>query len=333
MPCGKLPPITLSIRRNRSLPLTSSRNIFLPALRSDFINRSYGEPIYAATSRGGRSGGTGGAAALLSHTQGETYETIDQIRSHRVFVDGIGHPGRYRIGHRARDGRHREGHGHAHRERQGRSHQGVARRRRSAIASRLDGDQRPGEFSFTKVDTGITLLAATKEGYQNGTGFALVASDNGTYNVNITLRPPADTTPGMLQGTVRSGNAQGSPLAGATVVVSRTGGGTTLRDTVTTDAQGRYSIASLAPAIYSVRGSDTGYQAATVTATVRAHDTTVANIILLPNNASGSVSGKVVKASDGSAVSGTEIDPGDTRGGGGWNGPDRYPEIRNGRIL
>ena len=52
-----------------------------------------------------------------------------------------------------------------------------------------------GEFNFAKVDTGVTLLTATKDGYQAGTGFALVAADTGTYNVNITLRPPADTTP------------------------------------------------------------------------------------------------------------------------------------------
>jgi len=178
------------------------------------------------------------------------------------------------------------------------------------VQTRLDSMETnaQGEFSFTKVDTGVTLLTATKEGYQAGTGFALVASDTATYNVNITLRPPADTTPGMLRGTVRSGNAQGSPLPGATIVVSRTGGGgTALRDTLTTDAQGHYSIASLPPATYSVRGSDTGYQAATVTATVRARDTTVADLALLPNNASGSISGKVVKATDGAAVSGAEI--------------------------
>jgi hypothetical protein len=164
-----------------------------------------------------------------------------------------------------------------------------------------------GQYTFAKVDTGITLLSATKTGYQAGTGFSNVASDTGTYTVNITLRPPADTTPGKLQGTVRAGTAQGSPLAGATVVVSRTGGGTAVRDTLTTDAQGHFVIASLAPATYSVRASDTGYQAGTVTATVRAHDSAVADIALLPNNASGSVSGKVTKASDGSAVSGAEI--------------------------
>ncbi|MBW8890168.1 MAG: carboxypeptidase regulatory-like domain-containing protein [Fibrobacteres bacterium] len=164
-----------------------------------------------------------------------------------------------------------------------------------------------GEFTFTKADTGITLLSATKTGYQAGTGFANVLADTGTYTVNITLRPPADTTPGKLQGTVRAGTAQGAPLAGATVVVSRTGGGAGVRDTLTTDAQGHFVIASLAPATYSVRASDTGYQAGTVTATVRAKDSAVADIALLPNNASGSVSGKITKASDGSAVSGAEI--------------------------
>jgi hypothetical protein len=177
------------------------------------------------------------------------------------------------------------------------------------VQTRLDSMETnaQGEFSFAKVDTGVTLLSATKEGYQAGTGFALVASDTASYNVNITLRPPADTTPGTLRGTVRSGNAQGSRLAGATIVVSRTGAGTALRDTLTTDADGHFSIASLPPATYSVRGSDTGYQAATVTATVRARDTTIADLALLPNNASGSISGKVVKATDGAAVSGAEI--------------------------
>lgn len=166
-----------------------------------------------------------------------------------------------------------------------------------------------GEFNFAKVDTGFALVSASKEGYQNGSGFATVAQDTGTYNVNITLRPPADTTPGALRGTVRAGNAQGAPLAGATVVVSRTGGGgTALRDTLTTDAQGHFAVGSLPPATYSVRASDSGYQAGAVTATVRAKDTTTGvDIALIPNNAVGSVSGKVVKASDGSAVGGAAI--------------------------
>lgn len=179
-----------------------------------------------------------------------------------------------------------------------------------------------GAFAFEKVDTGTALVTASKEGYANGTGFAAVAADTGHYTVNITLRPPADTTPGMLTGTVRAGSAQGTPVAGATVIVSRGGGGggTATADTLKADAQGHFEIASLAPATYSVRASATGYQNGSANATVRARDTTAVNVVLLPENAAGSISGKVVKAAGGAAVAGAHVILSRTGGGGGGAG-------------
>jgi hypothetical protein len=176
-----------------------------------------------------------------------------------------------------------------------------------------------GAYSFDKVDTGTALINASKEGYANGTGFTAVAADTGHYTVNITLRPPADTTPGMLTGTVRAGSAQGTPIAGATVIVARNGGGggAAVADTLEADAQGHFGIASLAPATYSVRASATGYLNGTANATVRARDTTEVNVVLLPENASGSISGKVAKAAGGSAVSGAHVILSRTGGGGG----------------
>lgn len=185
-----------------------------------------------------------------------------------------------------------------------------------------------GAFSFDKVDTGTALLNASKEGYANGTGFTTVAADTGAYTVNITLRPPADSTPGKLKGTVHAGTAAGAGVAGATVIVSRSGGGGGgggfVPDTLTADAQGHFELDSLPPATYTVRGSATGYQNGTATATVRARDSADVNVVLLPENASGSISGKVVKAADGSAVAGAQIVL--TRGGGGGGGTTFTPD-------
>lgn len=188
------------------------------------------------------------------------------------------------------------------------------------VQTRLDSvnTDAQGAFSFAEVDTGVALLSAVKEGYQNGSGYANVASDTGHYSVNITLRPPADTTPGKLKGTVRAGSAQGTPIANATVVVSRTGGGGgAAPDTVKTDAQGGFAIESLPPAGYSVRASAAGYQNGTANATVRAKDSTEVTVVLLPENASGTLAGKVTKASDGSAVSGAKVIVSRSGGGAG----------------
>lgn len=176
-----------------------------------------------------------------------------------------------------------------------------------------------GKYAFAQADTGTRLLNAIKEGYRTGTGFVNVASDTGSYTVNITLQPPPDTTPGALTGTVREGNSQGTPVAGATVVLSRSfGGAGGAGDTATTDEKGRYAFASVAPATYGVRVTADGYQAATANATVRARDTTVADVALLPEGASGSLAGTITRVSDGSAVSGAQVIL--TRGGGGGGG-------------
>jgi hypothetical protein len=184
-----------------------------------------------------------------------------------------------------------------------------------------------GQYAFAKADTGIRLLSAEKAGYQNGTGLVRVASDTGHYTANLTLRALPDTTPGFLKATVLSGSAQGTPVAGATLVLASGFGGIgggTRADTVKADDKGQYLFKDLAPAAYSVRASAAGFQARTASATVRSRDTAAVEIVLLPENPTGSIAGKVVKASDGSAVSGAQVivARGGILGGGGGSKPD-----------
>jgi hypothetical protein len=180
-----------------------------------------------------------------------------------------------------------------------------------------------GQYTFAKADTGIRLLSAEKAGYQNATGLVRVASDTGHYTANLTLRARPETTPGFLKVTVLAGSAQGTPVAGATLVLSSGfAAGGARADTVKADDKGQYLFKDLAPAGYSLRVSATGFQARTAAVTVRARDTAAAEVILLPENATGAIAGKVVKASDGSAVSGAKVivSRGGILGGGGAGG-------------
>jgi len=111
------------------------------------------------------------------------------------------------------------------------------------------------------VAAGTYTIWANKSGYSGDVDTAVIAAGETTW-VNLTLTSQLAS----VSGTVT--NEAGDPIAGATVVVSK--GGTT-RGQDTTDAQGAYSIGSLAPDTYNITVTAEGYETATATITLAAN--------------------------------------------------------------
>lgn len=199
------------------------------------------------------------------------------------------------------------------------------------LQTRLDSTttDAQGKYTFANATTGFRQLQASKTGLSNGNGATNVATDTGTYTVNINMLAAPRTGPGKVMGTVRRGSATGAPIAGATVVLTRGFGGTggAQPDTLKTDAQGKYSFDSVAAATYTVRVTMTGYQPGNDNVSVPAGDTAISDFELMPLNAVGSVGGKVTKASDGSAVANAQVIL--SRGGGGQGGGMRPDTVQS----
>ena len=100
------------------------------------------------------------------------------------------------------------------------------------------------------LDPGVYSVTASKTGYatQTATALAVAAGQNTVVNVALTA-----TNLGTLTGAVRDPIA-GIGLAGATITLSPGG------RTAMTGADGRYTIASLTPATYTMNASKYGFR-------------------------------------------------------------------------
>jgi len=105
--------------------------------------------------------------------------------------------------------------------------------------------------------------------------------------------------PGSISGSVTSAK-DGSVIVGATV--------TDGTRTTTTDATGRYTIANVPPGTYQVVASKSGYHNSSLSVTVLAGTTALANFSL--NEIPGSITGTVVDATTGSPIVGATVSDG-----------------------
>lgn len=111
-----------------------------------------------------------------------------------------------------------------------------------------------------------------------GSGYTLAASAPGLTGA-ISTGFTITTLTGALSGTITAAS-DGHPLSGALVAALQTG---LVKGSVTTGADGTYSIGALAPGSYDVRASVTGYQSQTRTGiTVSPGGTTTVNLSLAP---------------------------------------------------
>jgi len=124
------------------------------------------------------------------------------------------------------------------------------------------------------------------------------------------------TTTGTISGTVTDASSStvtdasistvtiastANPIAGASV---STQPATT---TVTTDAQGNYTISDVAPGFYTVTASASGYFAGNAGVTVTAGQTATCNLALQPEPTTGTISGTVTDMSTGNPIAGASV--------------------------
>jgi thermitase len=155
-----------------------------------------------------------------------------------------------------------------------------------------------GQYSINDVPPGTYHVVATKTGYETAS-LAVGVLSGVTAIANLALNEVVP--PGAITGTVTDAE-DGSSIVGATV-----SDGTR---TVVTDAAGQYTIDDVPPGSYQVVASKEGYQSSSLTATVLAGNTTVANLCLNEIVVTGSITGSVTDAQNGVPIAGATVTDG-----------------------
>ncbi|MEF7438051.1 carboxypeptidase regulatory-like domain-containing protein [Paenibacillus lautus] len=152
-----------------------------------------------------------------------------------------------------------------------------------------------GSYFISNLFPGPYLVNAALNGFQNEfLGVTVNAGEQARANFVL------ESNPGMISGVVRA--EDGSPIAGASVVIKSSGGSGLTVATVFTDANGIFSSPNLASGNYTAGASVTGFQSGFATVEVQAGLTTDAAIILSQNP--GSIQGQVTDAVTGLPIFG-----------------------------
>lgn len=153
-----------------------------------------------------------------------------------------------------------------------------------------------GLYEIAVSPAGQVGVAATKEGYSlvSGAGVVQVRGTltfSPTLTKAITVNPPANPDPAVttvtVQGTVTQA-ANGAPIAGVAVTVKNTGAGTSYQ--ASTDAAGKYSIASVAAGAVVLSADKAGWVSASGTANLPAGSTGVFSPALIDASSAGATS-------------------------------------------
>jgi len=162
-----------------------------------------------------------------------------------------------------------------------------------------------GTYLFESLTEGIYTVTVSLSGYETFTRRNVtVGEDEVTVDVELEAIAPAT---GVISGTVTDSES-GDPLSGATVVISSGFGGTAVRDTVTTGADGTFSFEELAAGTYTVTVSLSGYETFTRrNVTVREDEVTVDVELDAIAPATGVISGTVTDSESGDPLSGAIV--------------------------
>jgi hypothetical protein len=127
-----------------------------------------------------------------------------------------------------------------------------------------------------------------------GTATATVTTGNTT---SITVSQSSGPTTGTITGTVT--DTSGTALSGATVSCGNI--------SVTTQANGTYTLANVPAGMQTVTALLTGFQTGTQGVNVTAGGTSVANFSLTPTASTGTVTGKITNLATGGILSGATV--------------------------
>jgi thermitase len=155
-----------------------------------------------------------------------------------------------------------------------------------------------GIYTIDNVPPGTYQVTASKSGYQSSSLTVTVLS-GGTAVADFSLNEVI--LPGSITGSVTDAT-DGSAIVGATV--------TDGTRTSTTDATGKYTIANVPPGTYQVTASKSGYQSSSLTVTVLSGGAAVADFSLSEVSVSGSITGSVTDATNGSPIAGATVTDG-----------------------
>ncbi|WWB87080.1 carboxypeptidase regulatory-like domain-containing protein [Priestia aryabhattai] len=146
-----------------------------------------------------------------------------------------------------------------------------------------------------------------------GSQIAVVsASEFGTQIIGVTLSPGQIITDFSAQLTPNSGNIQGQTanaqdgalIAGADIVIRKTGASSIIVANATTDVDGNYRVNDLTPGTYLVTASKSGFGTNTVGVTVVSDTIATANVPLTA--LAGVISGTIID-SQGNPITGNNI--------------------------
>jgi Domain of unknown function (DUF1929)/Carboxypeptidase regulatory-like domain len=149
-----------------------------------------------------------------------------------------------------------------------------------------------GTWSIQNLAAGTVTVTASLNGYNSASESATVTSGNTATAGTLALAP---VNPGTVAGQVVS--SSGSAISGAAVSAAGV--------TVSTDANGNYTLANLPAGATTITASATGFANGSASVTVAAGTTTTPPVITL-SSAFGSVSG-TVKTSAGAAIAGASV--------------------------
>ena len=150
-----------------------------------------------------------------------------------------------------------------------------------------------GQYTLENVPPGSIAVTATMSGYIAASGTVTVIA-GGTASQNFTLT----SATGSLSGQVTD-SVTGAGLPGATIAYA---GGS-----ASTNNQGQYSIANLAPGTIALTVTLSGYNSAQANATIVAGSAATQNISLVALPTTGTIGGQVTDGITGFGLAGVNI--------------------------
>jgi len=155
-----------------------------------------------------------------------------------------------------------------------------------------------GQYTINDVPPGSYQVVASREGYE-GSSLTVIVLAGSSAAANFSLNQII--VPGSITGSITDAE-DGSAISGAQV---SDGSRTAL-----TDALGSYTINNVPPGNYQVVASKEGYEGSSLTVTVLAGSTAIADFSLNEIIVPGSITGSVTDAKDGSAIVGATVTDG-----------------------
>lgn len=144
-----------------------------------------------------------------------------------------------------------------------------------------------GYYILAGVTTGTVTITARKTGYEQYTGSVTVTPDSVTP---CSFDMKASPTSGSVEGTVTDQDS-GAALQGATVTIGQS--------SATTDVNGFYSITGLEAGQQIAEVTRTGYRPKSAVVTVKAGESVICDIMMVPDAKSGGVAGLVTDRDSG----------------------------------